>query len=238
MIQSSSHEYTDGHDRFVGHLVWDDALIGSAPGVLIAPAFGGLGPFEKQRAQDLAELGYVALAVDYYGDGKRTEDRAEASMLMELLNANRPVLARRMLAALETLKAQDKVNADRVGAIGYCLGGKAVLDLARTGEEFRACVPIHGLFDAPEGADASIRASVLALHGWDDPLATPDDVLYLTDELSAKCRDWQILAFGNTGHAFTNPSANSPETGMAFSQSASDRSWAALTRFLAERLKD
>lgn len=118
---------------------------------------------------------------------------------------------------------------------GFVSGGKAVLDLARSGAALAGLVAFHGLFDAPPDGSERMNTAVLALHGWDDPLATPDDVLALSRELSAHCDDWQLLAFGNTGHSFTNPAAQSPDAHMAFCARADRRAFAALERFLAER---
>lgn len=236
MIISDLHSYSDGEETFIGRLAYDDSRAERRPAVLVTPAFSGRSPFEEARAEELAALGYVALAVDYYGEGRRAEGPEQASEWMRALNADRPKLARRMNAALETVKALPNVDPDRVGAIGYCFGGKCVLDLARSGAEFRAAVSLHGIFDAPPMPRNEIRAAVLALHGWDDPLCPPEAVLALAKELTESCADWQLLAFGHTCHAFTNPAANAPERGMMFSQSASRRSWEALTRFLEERL--
>jgi len=236
MIQTRPHHYSDGETTFIGSLSYDDASPGPRPGVLIAPAFGGLGPLEIARAQDLARQGYVALAVDYYGDGKRANDEAEASALMRALNADRPLMARRMICALEVLKLLEGVDPGKIGAMGYCFGGKCVLDLARSGAEFQAVAPLHGVYDAPEMTAPHMVPAALILHGWDDPLSPPEAVLTLTKELTATCDDWQLLAFGHTGHAFTNPSAKAPAKGLAFNEDANRRSWAALLAFFAEKL--
>ncbi|PTX55437.1 dienelactone hydrolase [Litoreibacter ponti] len=208
---------------------------GPRPVVLVAPAFGGVGPFSKSKAGYIASLGYIGVEVDYYGGGWRTDDRDAASAKMGELQADRPALGARMVAALKAARGLEGADPGRVAAIGFCLGGKAVLDLARSGEPLAGVVPIHGLFDAPEGGSAKMNTSVLALHGWDDPLATPDAVLALSQELNAVCDDWQMLAFGNTGHSFTNPAAQSPEDGMAYSAQADARAFAALEAFLVER---
>jgi dienelactone hydrolase len=233
-MKSEAFHYGDGIDQFVGHLVRDDSREEPAPCVLIAPAFGGLSDFERARAEDLAKLGYVALAVDYYGDGKRAASPEEAQRLMAGLQADRTVLARRMGAALEAARALPQVDAGRIGAMGYCLGGKAVLDLARTGADLRACVPLHGVYDCPNFETQTMRAAVLVLHGWDDPLAPPSALEALAAELNEHCADWQVLGFGHTGHAFTNPNAKDSAGGMIYSATASSRAWTALTGFLAE----
>lgn len=207
---------------------------GAVPGVLVAPAFGGLGPLERAAADRLAAMGYAALGVDFYGHGKRAADREEASRLMAVLNGDRPLLAARMQAALEALAGVERVDAGRLGAIGFCFGGKAVLDLARSGADFRAGVSLHGVYDAPPAGSRTMKAALLVLHGWDDPLCPPEATVGLAQELTEHCADWQMLSFGHTGHAFTNPEANAP--GMGYSESANARSWAALERFFGETL--
>ena len=234
MIRVEPQNYTDGRDTFIGRHIWDDGLSGERPGMLVAPSFMGLGPFEEERGKELAALGYAVLAVDFYGDGKRGADRAEASRMMGALDADRPAIALRMAAALAALKALDTVDASRTGAMGYCFGGKCVLDLARSGADFQAVATFHGVFDAPGHRVGTIVPAALILHGWDDPLATPEAVTELAAELTEICADWQILAFGHTGHAFTNPDAAAP--GMAFNRTARDRSWQALVSFLGETL--
>lgn len=236
MIQVQDHTYTDGETNFIGKLAWDDESSSPAPGVLVVPAFAGLGPFEEKKAREFASRGCVALAVDYYGEGRRAANGAEASVLMEGLNSDRALLTRRMRAALSAMKSLDLVSADRIGAMGFCFGGKCVLDLARSGAAFAAAVSIHGVYDPPEQRIARIEPAILILHGWDDPLAQPDDLLKLAKELTESCADWQVLAFGHTGHAFTNPNAQQPEQGMLFNAVAAARSWSAIDRFFDEQL--
>ena len=237
MIRSEPHRYSDGQDTFIGKIVRDDSAAGPQPGILVVPSFMGLGSFEEDRGKELAALGYAVLAVDYYGDGKRAADDAEATALMGALDKDRPAIARRMTAALEALKALDAVDADRTGAVGYCFGGKCALDLARTGAAMQAVATFHGVYDAPDDKAARIVPAALILHGWDDPLSPPDAVTKLASELTETCEDWQILAFGHTGHAFTNPNAKAPDKGMAFNETARNRGWRVLTTFLGEKLK-
>lgn len=234
-MNSTELTYTDGKITMVGRVFHDPSMGDVLPGLLLAPAFMGPGPLEMQRAQEMAALGYVVLVVDFYGDGRHTTEREVAVEWMSALNRQRPELARRMGAALEALKALPSVDATRTGAMGFCLGGKAVLDLARSGADTRAVIPIHGLFDAPPEV-RDYKAAALILHGWDDPLAQPDSFMALTRELTAHCPDWQALAFGHTGHSFTNPNANRPDDGMAFSARADARSWRILADFLTEYL--
>lgn len=221
----------------MGKLAYNDDTKEPLPGILIAPAFGGLGPFEEERAHELAMLGYTVLAIDYYGNGKRAANRDEAFEMMGKLNRDRSLLAQRMIAALDEIKSLDSVDATKIGAMGYCFGGKCVLDLARSGAPFKAAVSIHGVYDPPNSEHRRIEPAALILHGWEDPLAPQSDLLALTAELTETCDDWQVLAFGHTGHAFTNPKAQAPESGMVFSLTAAQRSWRALTGFFEEKLQ-
>ena len=145
------------------------------------------------------------------------------------------MLQGRMQNALTVMKALDEVDEAQVAAIGYCFGGLCVLDLARAGADVNGVVSFHGLFGAPDNtAGNKVKARILALHGWDDPMATPDQVVSLAEELSAMGADWQIHGYGNTVHAFTNPHANDPEFGTVYNPDADRRSWNAMRDFLSE----
>lgn len=221
---------------FEGTVSRDRDLTGSLPGVLVAHAFGGQGDFDTGKAEDLARLGYVAIAVDMYGKGRRAADPAAASALMHEVTDDRPQVAARMQMWLDVLAGLPDVDAGRMAAIGFCFGGKSVLDLARSGADLRAVVGFHAVLDAPRVVvDAPVLASVLVLHGWDDPLATPAQFSALGAELTGRGADWQAMAYGGTGHAFTNPQANAAEDGMMYNALASERAWAAMAGFLAER---
>lgn len=230
MVVTRSHEWSDGTTHFVGYLAEPEGGPRPRPAVLIAPAFMGLRDFEMEQARRLAELGYTAFAIDYYGDGFRTEEREAAAKKMQEVNGNRALLAARMQRALEEMRGLPGVDPDRLAAMGYCLGGKAVLDLARTGADFRVSIPLHGIFDAPDLPRTKMKAAVVLLHGWDDPLAKPADVVAISEELSETCDDWQILGFGHTVHAFTNP------VSAGYSEKAAQRSWRWLCASLEEHL--
>lgn len=234
MIKTERYTYEGPGGPFEGTISWDDESRDPRPGVLIAHAFGGEGDFEARKAQELAELGYFGFAIDLYGKGRRAKSPDEARRLMATLNDDRPLLARRMLAALESLKSFQLVEVDRTAAIGFCFGGKSVLDLARSGTKLSGVVSFHGVYDPPAGSEKPISTPVLVLHGWNDPLAPPDATVALAAELTSKGADWQIQAFGHTGHAFTNPRAQAPDSGMQYSEAADRRAWLAMRNFLEE----
>lgn len=209
---------------------------GPHPAVLIAPTIRGPTDLERAVATRLAGLGYVAVVIDVYGADRRDMAPEAARAEMDALLADRALLRERLVAALAMVRGLDGVDPARVAAIGYCFGGLCALDIARTGTDaVRGVVSFHGIFQPPGlGAQPPISARVLVLHGWDDPLATPDAVLGLARELTAAGADWQIHAYGGVGHAFTNPGANMP--GLAYDAAADRRSFAALRDFLAEVL--
>lgn len=234
-IQTQTVEYKDGDVLLEGYLAWDDTNTDRRPGVLIAHAWSGRSEFEEGKAESLAELGYAGFALDLYGKGMRGSNAEENTALMQPLLDERITLQRRMTLALEQIRNQEIVDASRVAAMGFCFGGLSVLDLARTGADLSGVASFHGLFNSPGNtANNRINASVLVMHGWDDPMAKPDQVLALAEELTAMGADWQIHGYGNTMHAFTNPAANDPEFGTVYNERADRRSWQSLQLFLAE----
>ena len=234
-IQHRLIEYRDGDVLLEGRLSYDDARAGPRPGVLVAHTIAGRGPLEHAKADGLAELGYAAFALDLYGKGAQGETLAENRSLMEAQLADRAAMQQRLLLSLSTMRAQEEVDEGRCAAIGFCFGGLCALDLARTGENLAGVVSFHGLFDPPGNTGQQrIRAKILVLHGWDDPMATPDAVNSLAAELTGMGADWQLHAYGNTMHAFTNPAASDLDRGTVYDAVADRRSWQAMTNFFDE----
>jgi len=234
-VHSRLIEYQCGDALLEGRLFWDDSLVGPQPVVAVAHTWAGRGAFEEARAQSLAEAGYVACAIDLYGKGIRGGTPEENAALMTPLMEDRATLQARIAAAIDVLRELDEVDAHKVAAIGFCFGGLAVLDLARSGSDVLGVVSFHGLFTPAENLPTpSITAKVLCLHGYDDPMAEPEAMNALASELSSAGADWQIHAYGNTLHAFTNPEANAPEMGVAYNAASDRRSSQALQNFLDE----
>ena len=234
-ICTRSIEFPIGNKCYEGLLAWDDAIVTPRPGVLVCHTIRGRTDFEDSKALAIAELGFVGLALDLYGVDTRDSDIDVFRALMNGWKADRPALQQRLLGWISLLREQDEVDAAAVAAIGYCFGGLCVLDIARTGAEVAGVGSFHGIFEAPGNtADHRIQAKVLAMHGWDDPLATPDAVEGLASELTRQGADWQIHAYGNTLHAFTNPAANNDIAGTVYNANADRRSWQALQNFLDE----
>ncbi len=222
--------------RFEGVFAWNDVVSGARPGVLVIPNILGQKEEDNAKAEALAALGYAAFACDVYGQGKRTQRGPEASRYMDEMNADRALLRDRLEASLSALKAQAEVDAAKTAAIGFCFGGKCVLDMARSGLDILGGVSFHGVYDRPDYDNVSpITAKLLICHGWDDPLGKPETVVALGRELTGSGADWQIHAYGNAGHAFTDASMKgSTIPGVAYEERADRRSWQAMQNFLTE----
>lgn len=214
-----------------------DAAAGTQPGVLLFPNFFGAKEWDFAKAEELAALGYKVLVVDYYGQGKRGHDMASSSELLHDFMADRALVKGRVLDALAELKALPGVDADNCAAIGFCAGGKCVLDLARGGGAIKGGVVFHGVYDAPPFPSEPITAKLLICDGWNDQLCPPPAKVALCEELTAAGVDWQFISYSDTGHGFTadNMPMNADKT-FGFQPDTNRRSWAAMTAFLAEVL--
>ena len=231
-------EYRDGSALLEGFFCHDDARPGPLPAVLISHDWSGRGEFVERKARRLAWQGYATFALDMFGKGKRGTTTEECSALITPFVQNRALLAQRITAALTAVKGLPQVDARRIAAMGFCFGGMCVLDLARSGADVRGVASFHGLLK-PTGlpSPGKIRAKVLMLHGYDDPMAPPQDALAIAKELTAAGADWQLHAYGNTRHAFTNPQASNEALGLQYHEAADRRSWHSLLQFLDEILR-
>nr|WP_221240579.1 dienelactone hydrolase family protein [Sphingobium boeckii] len=220
---------------FEGVVAWDDALSGPRPGVMVIPNVLGQKEFDNVRAERLAARGYVGFAVDLFGQGERTtRDDPDMMRYINLLGEDRGLLRDRLLSAHATLKSLPEVDSARTAAIGFCFGGKSVLDLARAGADVAGVVSFHGVYDAPPFPNAAITAKILVCHGWEDPLCPPEATVALAQELNEAGVDWQIHAYGQTGHAFTDSGLAATGNGFGWSEAADRRSWKAMENFLEE----
>jgi dienelactone hydrolase len=184
---------------------------GKVPAVLVSHDWSGRNAMAERVAGELAEHGYLGFALDMYGAGRVGRTAEERATLMTAVRADRGVMMGRIGAAVAAVRQLPRVDAPRVGALGFCFGGACVLDLARSGADVRGVVSFHGLLDAPPVAlRKPISARVLVLHGYRDPLAKPAQVLEFADEMAAAGAQWELHAYGNSVHSFSNPAANDP----------------------------
>ncbi len=234
---SQDLEYQDGDTRCIAHVAYDDSHNKPRPCVLVVHAFEGRNPLACEYADKLADLGYVGIAVDMYGEGNVAHDLEGCMAYMLPLFQDRAALRARILAAFDAAKSLDVVDNHNICAMGFCFGGMTVLDLARSGADVKGVVSIHGVFAGPEGLDCHVKAKVLALHGYQDPQVPPDQLTDFADEMNAQNVDWQVLFFGNAKHAFTDPHAadiGGPEMGREYNATATARSWQYCQDFFTE----
>lgn len=229
-VKTQTVSYRIGDTIFRSVLVWDDAVQGRRPGILVCPEWWGLDGYAKHRAEMLARLGYVALAADLYGDGTATEDPQEAGKLSGALKSHREVLRARAAAALAQLAGNPNVDPAKLGVIGYCFGGTTALELARSGADVKAVVTFHAGLDSPDpAAGKNIHGRVLVCHGGNDTFSSPKDIAAFENEMRVNHVDWQMNVYGNAVHSFTNPDADRHGIpGIAYNAKADHRSWAAM----------
>ena len=230
-------EYRDGDSLHEGFLCYDESLPGPRPAVLICHGYTGRDDFVDRKARRLAWQGYACFALDNYGKGKRGRNPEESTALMTPFMKDRKMLLKRLQAGLTTARSMPIVDSRRIAIMGFCFGGLCALDLARSNADIRAAVAFHGILKPSGLTEPKVRAKVLMLHGYDDPLAPPEDVLAVAKEFTDAGADWQIHAYGHTVHAFTNPVAQNRAAGMQYDEAADRRSWHALEEFLGEALK-
>lgn len=206
-----------------------------APGVILCHAWAGRDDFVCEKAKEIAQWGYSTFALDLYGNGVLGRNKEENLNLMTPFITDRNFLQRRLLLALETFQKQSVVNSKKICVLGFCFGGLCALDFARSGADIRGAISIHGLLAAPENTKTQmLKSKVLVLHGYNDPMVPPEEVLAFSQEMTKTATDWQMHIFGNTMHAFTNPIANDPNFGTVYNPVANKRTWILVRDFLSE----
>ena len=204
------------------------------PGIILFPTVMGVSDLELGFARQLVHLGYTGFVADLFGKKFRGAPRDVMMDELKRLRGDRASLRERLLAVLESARAQEAIEPNRTVAIGYCFGGQCALDLARSGADLAGVASFHGLLDPPGLPPQPIKAKVLVFHGWDDPMAPPEAVVALGHELTEAGADWQIHAFGHVAHGFTNPGATGAVPGVLYNELAAERSWTSLISFLEE----
>jgi dienelactone hydrolase len=238
-IKTQTVEYKQGDTVLEGYLAYDDASTAKRPGVAIVHDWTGLGDFVKKRAEQIAKLGYVALALDIYGKGVRAKNPEEAGKLAKKYKSDRALMRARATAGLDYLKSNPLVDPSKLAAMGYCFGGTTVLELARSGAPLKALASFHGGLDTPHVEDAKkIKAKVLVMTGGDDPSVPAEQVTAFESEMRNAKVDWQLISYGGAVHAFTNPDAgNDNSKGAAYNEEADRKSWREMKEFFEETLK-
>lgn len=235
-VSTDSFRYDGGDTELEAFVAAPADTDGKRPGILILHDWFGLVDHVKVRAQMLARLGYVALAGDVYGADTRPTSGDEAAGLAGKYYGDVDLFRSRVLANLETLRADPRVDTSRIAVMGYCFGGSGALEAARAGADVRGVVAFHGGLGTGKPAEqGSITASVLVLTGAQDPVVPPEAVDTFEDELrNAGVDDWQVVTYSGAMHAFAVPDTNAPDMGAQFQETANRRSWRAMEDFLEE----
>ncbi|HYV38776.1 MAG TPA: dienelactone hydrolase family protein [Gemmataceae bacterium] len=233
-LKTAAVDYALDGVTMEGYVAYDDAKKGAQPGVLIVHDWMGLGQFSKDKAGELAKLGYVAFAADIYGKGVRAKDAGEAAKLAGFFKDDRKLLRARVRAAFDKLAAMPQVDAKKIVVMGYCFGGTTALELARSGAPVAGTVSFHGGLGTPTPEDAkNIKGPVLVLHGDDDPFVPPAEVAAFKEEMKKGNVKMEFVGYKGAVHSFTNPAAgNDNSKGAAYNADADKQSWGAFQKFL------
>lgn len=237
-VQTKEVTYKGGGVTMKGYLAWDDAVKGKRPGVLVVHEWWGHNDYARARARQLAEMGYVAMSVDMYGDGKVADHPDNAMAFMQAATRDKAQTSARFHAAEAVLKQQKVTDASRLAAIGYCFGGAVVLNMARQGADLRGVASFHGALGAWSPAEeGKVRAKLLVLNGADDPMIPAEAVAAFEEEMQAAGANFRVINYPGATHSFTNPGATAvgEQFGMplAYNAEADAASWAELEAFLA-----
>ncbi len=225
-----------------GYLAYDDSVKGKRPGILVVHEWWGLNDYARKRADMLAQLGYTALALDMYGEGKTASHPDDAGKFSSELMKNFDVAKARFLAGEEFLKKQPTVDAGRIGAIGYCFGGGVALNMAAQGADLKGVVSFHGslaLVNPPKPGE--VKAKVLVLHGGEDKFAAPEQIENFKKEMKNAGADYRFIVYPGAMHSFTNPEAT--ELGkrfnlpLAYNKKADKESWEDMKKFFTATFK-
>lgn len=224
-LKNKNVEYSDGRKTFKGFLAWDDSFPGQRPGVLVVHEFWGLNEYSKSRAEQLAKLGYVAFAADLYGGGKVATHPDDAMAMAQETTSNLAEWVGRAQAALKTLAEQADVDPSKLAAIGYCLGGATVLQLAISGADLKVTASFHGSLPVPESA-AKVRGEILIFHGGDDAFIKAETIQNFKAKLDAAKVNYRFEVYPGAVHGFSVP--GSEKRGMAnvaYNAAADKKSW-------------
>jgi len=234
-MRTQTVTYHDGDTACHGYMAVPADVSGPRPVVLIAHDWTGCNEFAKNQAEEMAKLGFVGFALDIFGEGRLGSDNDEKAKLIAPFLDDRKYLLRRMLAAFDCVSAQPDVDSNKMAAIGFCFGGLCVLDLARNVAPLRGIVSFHGILVPPDDvSEKPMTTKLLVLHGYNDPMVPMEQVSGFCQEMDKRGADWQLMMYGQTMHAFTNPVANDKDLGTVYSERAAARGFQMMRTFFNE----
>jgi dienelactone hydrolase len=235
-VRAGPVEYRAGDTVLQGYLAYDDSVQGSRPAVLVVHEWWGHNEHARDRARALARLGYTALAVDMYGDGKTAAHPEDAGKFAGAVRKDLETARARFVAGVDLLRQQATVDPERVGAIGYCFGGAIVLEMARQGVDLDGVASFHGSLGTGQPArSGEVRAKVLVLNGADDPMVSREQVAAFQQEMEQAKVDYRFVDYPGAKHSFTNPDADAIarkfNLPLAYNAEVDRASWAEMERF-------
>ncbi|MBI1344949.1 dienelactone hydrolase family protein [bacterium] len=239
-VQTKTIKYKDGDTECVGFLAYDDAVTGKRPGVLVVHEWWGLNDYARNRAKELAALGYVAFAADMYGEGKTVEHPKDAGEMAGKVRANVESWRRRAVAGLEVLKSQPQCDTTKIAAMGYCFGGSTALQLGYTGADLKAIATFHAALPTPTATEAqAIKAEVLVCNGAADTFIPDMAIQSFKKGLDGAHVKYTFINYPGAVHSFTVADAGKHgNPGMQYNAAADKDSWENLTALLAKTLGD
>ena len=240
-VQGTEVSYQAGDTTLRGYIATNPSLKGPRPGILVVHEWWGHNDYARKRARMLAELGYTALAVDMYGDGKQAAHPEDAGKFAGEVRKNAAAAKARFLAAMKLLQSQPGVQADKIAAIGYCFGGSVVLEMARRGVDLVGVASFHGSLGTPEAAQkGGVKAKVLVMNGDADPFVKAEEIAAFKQEMQAAGVDFEFIGYPGAKHSFTNPEADSFgqkfKLPLAYNADADRESWQKMQDFFQKIL--
>ncbi len=232
-MHTATLPYHDDGVELEGFVAYPDKK--RRPLVLLCHAWKGRDDFICEKAQAIAQLGYVGFALDMYGKGVLGKSKEENALLKKPFMDDRKLLQKRLLKAYETACRLPYVDPNQIAVLGYGFGAVCALDLARIGANLKGAISVYGHFDPPSSTlSKPIKAKILVLHGYNDPVSTQADLSRFENEMNEQKVDWQAHIYGGTMHAFATPGANAPESGILHNPLSAKRAWVAIEAFLNE----
>ncbi|CAL2085180.1 dienelactone hydrolase family protein [Tenacibaculum sp. 190524A05c] len=230
--------YASDSTNLKGYISFDENKKGKRPGVIIVHEWWGHNDYVRKRADMLAELGYTAIAIDMYGDGKQANHPSDAGKFAQSVMSNLPVAKARFKAALDLLKKHESVNADKIAAIGYCFGGSVALTMANTGEDLDAVAAFHSGVQLPVMPNEELKARVLVCNGAEDPFISPESVKAFTSALDSLGKKYEYVSYPGAKHSFTSKEADANgekfKLPLAYNAEADQKSWESLQQLLKD----
>lgn len=238
-LQRKIIDYKEGNKLFTGHLVYPEGTKTKSPGVLLIPEWWGINDFAKSMADRIAGEGFIVFVIDMYGEGKSAKTIEKAEKLSALIKKDPSLMQKRALAGLKALEKQKFVDPARIGVVGFSLGGRVAIELAKVAKDIKGLVTVYGSLSPSLFTNLQeIKAPVLILHGYSDPLLQDDELFGILNTLDSSGIKWKIVIYGGAAHGFSNPFyGNDPSSGTAYNKAVSEDAFSEMIEFFKSVLK-